>query len=543
MKYDSWIIKSKFPKDPINSILRDRKKSGFVLDPSYKDISNPQSINDLLKAKGILLEAISKGEKIGIFMDYDADGVCAGAVLYKALKYLGTECDCYTPQRDEGYGLTKNAIDIFAKKGVKLIVTVDCGIKNIDEVDYARKLGVKVIVTDHHLVGDKIPKAQAVVHPTLNSSKGSFGGYSGAGVAFQLARALLDDRGCSKWFLDLVSISTIADIVPLVADNRIIVKYGFLVLNKTRNMGLKFLIKEAGLGGGNIGSYEVGYILAPRLNAAGRVAKPQDSFKLLISEDKSEAKNLAKKLNKYNLVRQKQLSDSTEKALEIVTKEKLFLKNIIIIKGDWNEGVIGLISGRITSEYHKPSIVLTELDGKLKGSARSISSIDITEMIGRFDNLLLSFGGHKQAAGLSLKKENFNKFKKLIEDDSIKLDKKIFKRELIIDVLVDIEDVDISFAKKIGKLSPFGMGNPQPVIGLSRVLIEKMKLVGKGNNHMSLFICSKSKSCKAILFDYNHEVFEIEEGREYDIAFKVMIDRWNGGEKINLHIIDAKKSK
>ena len=542
MKYDSWVIRSKLPKDPISAILEEKKKSGFVLDPSYENISKPGLINDLSKAKAIILKAISKKERIGIFMDYDADGVCAGAVLYKALECLGAKCDYYVPQRDEGYGLTKDAIRKLAKNNVKLIITVDCGIRNTEEIKYAREVGVKIIVTDHHLLGDEIPKAEAVVHPTLNPTEGAFTGYSGAGVAFQLARALLGNRGYSKWLLDLVSISTIADMVPLVADNRIIVKYGFLVLSKTRNIGLKFLIKEAGLEENNIGSYEVGYILAPRLNAAGRMATPKDSFELLISNDKKKAKNLAQKLNKYNLIRQKQLSSSTEEALRIITKEKLFLKNIIIIKGDWNEGIVGLISGKVTNEYQRPSIIFTESDGKLKGSARSVPSIDITETVGKFSDLLLSFGGHRQAAGLSLEKRNFNKFKKLIEGDLAKLDRGSFERKLIVDALVDIDDINISFAKKIEKLAPFGIGNRQPVISLGGVRVEKMKFVGKENNHMSLFVCSRGRSCKAILFDYNQEVFEIEEEKEYDIAFKLMIDKWNGREKINLHIIDAKKT-
>lgn len=542
MKFDKWTVKSKFPDDPLKAIVKEKEKNGFILNPLYDDLSDPYLINDLSKAKDIILNTISGSNKIGIFMDYDADGVCAGAILYKTFKYLGGDCVYYVPQRNEGYGLSKKAIDKFHSQGVDLIITVDCGIKNIEEVNYANTLGIKVVITDHHLIGNSLPKAKALVHPMLGSSK-AFKYYSGAGVAFQLSRALLDDRQQVKWFLDLAAISTIADIVPLVGDNRILAWYGFLVLNKTRNIGLKFLIKEAGLEGLKIGSYEVGYILAPRLNAAGRIAKPEDSFKLLVTNSKDEAKTLSARLNQHNLARQKQLSESVEEAFSIIAKEKLFLKNIIIVKGDWNEGIIGLIAGKITSQYNRPSIVFTQTDGRLKGSARSISSINIIRKLSRFEDLLLSFGGHKQAAGLSLEKDKFGDFKKSIESDFKKIKKDSFKKELIIDVLTSIDKIDLKLAKKIEQLAPFGMGNPYPIISLRGVLLDKIRFVGQNGNHMSLFVCDRDRMCKAVLFDYDHSIFEIEEGKKYDIAFRAVVNRWDNKEKVNLHIIDVKKNK
>lgn len=542
MKFDKWTIRSKFPDDPIEAIIKEKEKAGFILNPLYDDLSDPYLINDLSKAKSIILSTISDNGKIGIFMDYDADGVCAGAILYKTFKYLGGNCVYYVPQRNEGYGLNKKAIDNFHNQGVDLIITVDCGIKNIEEVNYANVLGINVVITDHHLIGDSLPKAKALVHPMLGSGK-AFKYYSGAGVAFQLSRALLDDRQQVKWFLDLAAISTIADIVPLVGDNRILAKYGFLVLNKTKNIGLKFLIKEAGLEDLKIGSYEVGYILAPRLNAAGRIAKPEDSFKLLITNSKDEAETLSAKLNQHNLARQKQLSESVEEAFSIIAKERLFLKNIIIVKSNWAEGIIGLIAGKITNQYNRPSIVFTQTDGRLKGSARSISSIDIVHKLSKFDDLLLSFGGHKQAAGLSLEKDKFDDFKKSIESDFEKVKKDSFKKELIIDVLTSIDKIDLTLAKKIEQLAPFGMGNPYPIIGLHGVFLNKIRFVGKDGDHMSLFVCDQDRMCKAILFGYDHSIFEIEEGEKYDIAFKAVVDRWNSKEKINLHIVDVKKNK
>lgn len=541
MKYDSWNIKLKYPKNPIKEIVKERmKRSGFVLSPEYKSLADPKMIHDLPKAAKLIKKEIAAGRAIGVFMDYDADGVCAGAILYKTIEMMGGRCEYYVPQRSEGYGLSREAINVFKAKNIGILVTVDCGIRNVQEVEYADSKGIGVIVTDHHLVGDKLPQALAIVHPSLKSGS-ALSQYSGAGVAFQLARELLEKDEKTKWLLDLASISTVADIVPLVGDNRVIVKFGLLVINKTNNLGLRYLLKVSGLSDKNIGVYELGYMIAPRLNAAGRLAEPADSFRLLVTQDVSEAKKLSEKLNTYNEERQEQLKNSLEEALLYTKKHELYKNKIIILKGDWNEGIVGLISGKITQEYHLPSIVLTQVDGKLKGSARSISKIDIAELIGKYREHLLSFGGHKQAAGLSLEKEKFQLLKNALEEEVSKMDKGIFKSRLEIDALVAMDDVSISFIKKLEDLSPFGMGNPQVTLCLEGIEIERMRLVGKGNNHLSLSLCDKGILCKAILFDYNEEVFGLEEGERYDFAFRATIDSWQNQEKVSLNILDAKK--
>ncbi len=541
MKFDHWKIISKYPKDPIGVIVDQRQnKAGFVLNPKYSQLSDPDTINDLAKASALLKKTISKKEKIGIFMDYDADGICAGAILYKTLDSLKAKLEYYVPQRNEGYGLSKGAINYFISKNVKVIVTVDCGIKNYNEIRFANDNGVKIIITDHHLMDRKLPEATAIVHPAINRKKNK-NDYSGAGVAFQLARSLTNDSQQVKWLLDLAAISTVADIMPLIGDNRLIVKYGLIVINKTRNLGLQQLIIGAGLNK-KIGTYEIGYIIAPRLNAAGRIAKPVDSFKLLITKDKTEAVCLADKLNRYNLIRQKQLTDSLEHAISIVEKKKLYKKKIIVIKGDWNEGIVGLISGKITAIYNRPSIILTPVDGKLKGSARSIPKIDITKEIGKSKSLLLSFGGHKQASGLSLPMSNLKKFITSLEKNMSRIGDNVYRKELIVDVMLKMDELNLSLAKAIEKLAPFGMGNPYPVIALDNVSLEKMKIVGKDNNHMSLTVCDNNIRCKAILFDYDEKIFELIEGAKYKLAFKIMVDSWGGREQVNLNIIDVKKN-
>lgn len=541
MKYDNWNIKLRYPKNPIEAIIKERiKRSGFVLSPEYKDISDPKTIHDLSKAAKLIKKEIADGRPVGVFMDYDADGVCAGALLYKAIEIMGGKCEYYVPRRSEGYGLSKRAIDIFKKENISIIVTVDCGIRNIQEVEYANKNAIDVIVTDHHLIGDKLPKALAVVHPSLGEP-GVFLQYSGAGIAFQLARELLGKDEKTKWLLDLASISTVADIVPLVGDNRIIVKYGLLVVNKTKNLGLRHLLRVSGLGDKSVGTYELGYMIAPRLNAAGRLAEPEDSFRLLVTHDADEAKMLAEKLNAYNDARQQQLKDSLKEAFFDASKGELFKNNIIVLKGDWNEGIVGLIAGKITQEYHLPSIVLTQVDGKLKGSARSIPGIDITQVIGKQREYLLSFGGHKQAAGLSLKKDDFKMLKEGLEKEVSKIDKSMFVSKLEIDALVSMDDLSVSFVKKLEGLAPFGMGNPQVLFCLEGVEIDTMRLVGKSRDHLSLSLCDKGKLCKAILFDYSEKVFGLKEGQRYDFAFRASVDNWQNREKISLNIIDAKK--
>jgi len=541
MKFDSWNIRLKYPTNPIEEIVKERKKrSGFVLSPLYESLSSPSTIHDLKKATKIIKQWVSSRKTVGIFMDYDADGVCAGAIIYKTILALGGKCEYYVPQRSEGYGLSNSAIDYFKTKNIGLVVTVDCGIRNIDEVEYAKGRGVEIIVTDHHLVGDDLPRALAIVHPSLDNDS-SQSQYSGAGVAFQLARELLDKDEKTKWLLDLASISTVADVVPLLQDNRIIVKYGLLVINKTKNLGLRHLIERAGLSEKEIGTYELGYMIAPRLNAAGRLAKPVDSFLLLTTKKSDEAKQLSEKLNRYNEERQKQLSESMAEALLDTKKNKLYNNKIIVLRGDWNEGIVGLIAGRVTQEYHLPSIVLTKVDGKLKGSARSISKIDITKLISKFGKYLLSFGGHKQAAGLSLQNKNYKLFKDALEKEAGKMKDDIFKSKLEIDALLRMDDINMRFVRDLQKLSPFGMGNPQIVLCLEGIEIDQMRLVGKDNNHLSLSLCDKDRFCKAILFDYNEKVFGLEEGGKYDFAFRATIDSWQGQEKISLNILDAKK--
>jgi len=540
MKYHRWKINLKYPLDPAGAIVEDRKrKSGFLLNPAYTELQKPQRIHDLVRASEIIKKTIKDKKIIGIFMDYDADGVCAGAILYRAINWQGGSVKYYVPQRHEGYGLSKLAIDHLAKQKVKLIITADCGIKNIEEVKYAKSLGLNVIITDHHLMDKIVPKADAIVHPAFAKNLVN---YSGAGVSFQLSRYFLSDIPRTKWLLDLAAISTVADIVPLVGDNRILVKYGTLVINKTKNLGLGYLIKETGLSEKNIGTYEIGYLLAPRLNAAGRLANPEDSFKLLVTRSRKEANILAKKLNKYNEVRQQQLSDAIAEAFETIRKRKLERDNLIIIEGDWNEGIVGLIAGKITEYYYRPAIVLTKINGKLKGSARSVKGINITAILKKVNKYLLSFGGHNQAAGLSLNQNNKKLFMRAIKREANKISKDRFKKILEVDALCKIEDITVGMVEQLEQLAPFGMGNPRPVLCVKKARIEAVQLVGREQKHLSVSICTKSGLCKGIIFDYQDGSFTIEVGKQYDLAFRVDINEWQGRRKVSLVTIDAKKS-
>lgn len=543
MRYDKWQIKSKYPADIFEEIYKRREESSgdFVIDPKYTDLSDFSSLGELKKAGKLIKQFVDNSEKIGIFMDYDADGICAGAILHKALKYIGGKPISYVPNRADGYGLNKTAIDFFVKAGVKLIVTVDCGIKNFDEVDYANSFGLKVIITDHHLIGSTAPDAFAIVHSHYKARKGTFGFYSGAGVAYQLARYLLKDGNRAKWLIDLAAISTIADVVPLVGDNRIIVSYGLIVINKTKNIGLRELIKCAKLNDREIGVYEIGYMIAPRINAPGRIASSQASFDLLTTNSKTKAKELALQLSCLNEERQTSLDTAVKNVLKRIEKENLNKNKIIVIRGEWSEGIVGLIAGKVTQKYHRPSIVLTKVDGRLKGSARSVKKVDITKIISSCEDLLISFGGHKQAAGLSLKAKNYEKFINKIMIESELISPKSLEKVLEIDALIKPEDINLRILKKIEKLHPFGVENPRPKFAIKKLKLLSMQKIGKENNHVRFKIESANMSIDCIAFDFRSGLCDIEDDGLYDIAFSMQLDKWNGREKIKLFIEDAKK--
>lgn len=543
-KYSKWEIFSRYPKDPIKEILKQRQVKDIenFLNPKYETLSPSHSIQGLKVGVERIRKALKNKEKIAIFADYDADGICGGAIVYRALKILGDEPEYYVPERLEGYGLSQSAVEKLKHLGISLLITVDCGISNDTEIAHAKKLGIDTIVVDHHQCPEKLPDAVAIIHPKVGHNV-CFEDFSGGGVAYLLARSLLRERGLEKWLIDLAAISTVADVVPLLGDNRTIVKYGLLVINKTKNLGLKYLIQVAGLAQVEIGTYEIGFMIAPRINAAGRIAKPRESFELLVTDDKVRAKDLAEKLNDLNIRRQKMLDAAQEEAIKMVQSKKLDQRNLIILRGSWSEGIVGLISGKVTEYFHRPSIVLSEGKDILKGSARSIEGVNITDLIAAAKRHIKKFGGHTMAAGLSIEKDKFKDAEEALLRQSQKIDSKLLERVLKIDCLLDEKLLNIDFVDKLEKLKPFGVGNPKPTFALSGAEIISKRAIGRDKNHVRFEFKKGYKFFKGIFFDFAEENYNIQVGDVVDLAFSVKLDIWQGRKKIDLILEDVKKIK
>ena len=537
----NWEILNRYPSDILSCILSARgiSNSDIFLHPSYEDLVGTEEIPGIISAKKRIVEGSKKGEKVAIFADYDADGVCGGAILYKALQEYFDDIFVIIPDRSAGYGLNIEAVKKMAKKDVKLLLTVDCGIRNVKEIKEAKKSGIDTVVVDHHQLGDELPEA-ILVHPHLGKNL-KFKHFSGGGVAFFLAKALGKKRGAEKWLLDLVAISTIADMVPLIEDNRILTKFGLLVINKTRNKGLVALLEEAKIK--TVGAYEVGYMIAPRLNAAGRISMPRKSFDLLINTNDEKLKKEARELNDLNVKRQDLLGKAQKQAIANVQKNGLDKSNLIILKTDYPEGIIGLVAGKITQYFYKPSIVLTQRDGYLKGSARSLKGIDITKLLAKSKDYLESYGGHEQAAGISLKESKFKAFSKNIIKDAAKFDASLFVKKLYIDALIKIPEVSLSFAEKIEKLEPFGQANPKPIFAFEKVRISNVRYLGKNKDHVSFQAEQSGKMIKAIAFCFEEKCWKLQSGEVYDLAFTINIDSWNGNRSVKIIIEDVKKSE
>jgi single-stranded-DNA-specific exonuclease len=316
------------------------------------------------------------------------------------------------------------------------------------------------------------------------------------------------------------------------------------VLNKTKNIGLKSLCEAAEIQMGKIGGYEVGYMIAPRLNAAGRVSIPIKGLELLISEDPNESNAIAQTLNKLNVQRQKLMDEATKDAISQIENEKMYQKNILILKNEnWNEGVVGLVAGRIAQKYFRPTIILTQKGKKLKGSARSIPGVDITAALSGAGELLLSYGGHNQAAGLSLREADFSKFCKIMVSLANKIPEKLFSKKLRIDCLISIEKINKSFADKLDKMEPFGNGNPRPIFAFEDVEILQARTMGKDNNHYRLTVGRESRSSECIAFNADKDGWAFKRGQKIDVAFSVKASQWQGVEKIDLIIEDVKEKR
>ncbi len=523
-------------------------------------VHDPFLFKEMDDAINLIISHLKKKNKITIYGDYDADGVTSSAVLFNVLNLFKAEVEVYIPHRVyEGYGLNKNAIESLNKTGTNLIITVDGGIRGKEEVKIAKDLGMDIIITDHHIppsLQDDYPDC-IIINPLSKGETYPFKYLAGVGVAFKLASALiskskLNDKDKQKLIeqqLDFVAVGTIADCVKLRGENRSLVKKGLKELDKAKRLSLKELAKISGFKENlKYDSWNIGFQIAPRLNAVGRLDHAETAFKLLVENDEKKIKKLVLKLNERNSQRQSYTLELLDHVEDSLKNQK---NNSILIgicpssresENNWNEGVIGLVAGRLSSKYYRPALVLTETEDGFKGSGRSISEFNLIEAIEKCAPFLEKYGGHPMACGFSLQKKNLEKFsKKIIEISNQEIDIKTFKPKIIIDQEMNLEDFDLELMGELEKLKPFGQENEKPIFMTKNLLILDFVTMGADNQHLKLRLKSeKSKVISALAFSQAEKWQDIKIGDIIDMAYYAEINNFNGKREVQLKIIDIK---
>ncbi len=530
----------------VNRGIDDEEKIRQFLEPTRQDFYNPYLMKDMEIAVERIIKAIKNQEKVIIYGDYDVDGITSTTVLKKFLKDLGLEVSYYIPNRlNEGYGLNKTAIEKIVNEGYSLMITVDCGISGIEEIDYANSLGLEVIVTDHHEPGEFLPNALAVVDNKRKDSTYPFRDLAGVGVAFKLCQAIGMKLGLKEEtylkYLDIVCVGTISDIVPLVDENRVITKLGLLLVRQTRNMGLKSIINSSGYS--KIDSNTISFGVAPRINACGRMGKAEEALELLLSTDIYKVNELTKKLNEHNKERQEIEKSIYESAIEKIEKEHIDKNRTIVVGGEgWHHGVIGIVSSKITDMYFKPSILLSfEEDGTGKGSGRSIPGFDLHKALTKCQDSLEKFGGHSMAVGVTIRKEKLEDFRQ--EFEKIAEEEKIedIVPVLNVDAKIDLNSVDKEMIESLKQLEPFGEANKMPIFAFKNLKIDSIRALSEGK-HLKLTLKEDNRIINAIGFNMGNLAEEYRIGDKIDLAGVLEINTFNGVDNLQINIKDVMKS-
>lgn len=527
------------------NIIDDEQIKVF-LEPTRNDFYDPFLLPDMEIAVDRIIKAIENKEKIMIYGDYDVDGITSISVLKNFLEDRGLEVSEHIPNRlDEGYGLNINAIDTIAKDGYKLMITVDCGISGLEEVEYAASLGIETIITDHHEPLDELPKALAVIDPKIKTNKYPFNQLAGVGVVFKFIQAIgikleLDEKEYLK-YLDLVCIGTISDIVPLVDENRVIAKLGLKLVEVTKNIGLRTLLDSIGYK--KINSMSVSFGIAPRINACGRMGHADEALKLFLTNDKSEAVFLTQKLNDYNKERQEIEKSIFEEALSKIENENIEEQNSIVLGGDnWHHGVIGIVASKITDMYFKPSVLVCFEENLGKGSGRSIPGFDLHKALCETSEYLEKYGGHEMAVGLSLSKDKFNDFKKAFQTyvDSTNIEEIV--PIINIDKLITEKELNLDAVKDLEKLEPFGEANKCPLIAYKNLKIDSIRVLTEGK-HMKLTLkTEKNNIITAMGFNMGYRAEDYLIGDKVDIVGTLELNSFNGNDTIQFNLKDIMKS-
>lgn len=514
--------------------------------PDWDDLYDPFLMKDMEIAVKRLIAAKENDEKVLVYGDYDVDGITSVSLLYLFLKSIHVDVEFYIPDRlKEGYGLANQGIKKAADQGVQLLISVDCGITAIDEVQFANQLGVDVIVSDHHEPSEVLPKAIAVVDPKREDCGYPFKELAGVGVAFKLIQAVsqaleLEDS-VYREYIDLVALGSAADIVPLVDENRVLVNKGIEKLNMRERIGLRALIESSGLGDRILGTGQVVFILAPRINAVGRMGNAERAVRLLITESAQKARNIASILESENRTR-KSIDEMTFlEALEFLEWEynKDQDKAVVLANDGWHSGVIGIVASRIVEHIHRPTVMIAIEDGVGKGSARSIQGFDIYSAIQQCEHNLLGFGGHKYAAGLTIDPEKIQDFKNDFKSIAAEtLNEEDMVKKLAIDSEITLPEIDDKMVRILNQFAPFGPQNMRPVFCAKNCrIVGSPKIVGK--NHLKFRVAQGDKIFDAIGFDLGNLEYRLTPGEDsLNIAFVVDENHWNGETKVQLRIKD-----
>ena len=518
--------------------IKDESSLKKFLEPSLEDLHDPYLLHDMDKAVDRIRQAVEQGELILVYGDYDADGMTSASIVKESLEQLGAECLVYLPNRfTDGYGPNDSVYKYFiGQQGVSLIVTVDNGVAGHEAIDLAQSMGVDVIVTDHHSMPEVLPDAYAIVHPEHPEADYPFKQLAGCGVAFKLACALLEEVQVE--LLDLVAIGTIADMVSLTDENRIMVQYGLEVLRNTQRIGLQELFEIAGISSSDITEETVGFQLAPRLNALGRLADPNPAIDLLTGFDDEEVHEIALMIQEKNEERKEIVQAIYEEAKSLVDPNKSVQ---VLAKEGWNPGVLGIVAGRLLEELGQTVIVLNIEDGRAKGSARSIEAVNIFEALDPHRSIFLAFGGHAGAAGMTLEVEQLDALSEILE--TYVKDKGIAakgKSRLYLDEELDLESLSLDTVKSFEKLAPFGMDNQKPVFYIRDFQVENARSMGAGDSHLKLKISKGTANFEVVAFGQGAKATEFAQTKQLELAVTLSVNQWNGQTTLQLMMVDAR---
>ena len=503
----------------------------------YEEGYDPFLMHDMQKAVDRINEAIENEEKILVYGDYDADGITSTVLLVETLISMGANVSSYIPNRfEEGYGPNKEAFTKIINSGITLIITVDNGIAGVEEVDLANELGCDVIVTDHHKIQDTIPNAYAIIHPEHPEGNYPFKKLAGVGVAFKLAHALLEIF--PDFLLDLVAIGTIADMVSITDENRIFVKQGLELINEDPRIGLKMLLELSGIDT-KIDEQTVGFYIAPKLNSIGRMDSAKLGLSFLMAEDPVTARALAEQIEQYNIQRKQVTEEIVKDVISKIENSDKKQKNVIMVSGEYHEGVLGIVASNIVEKYQRPVFIMNEKDGILKGSARSIFDFNIYVAMNKISDLFVAFGGHTLAAGFSFEKSNFEKIEEFLDNEFEEFKQNNdLKANKNIDIVTSLEDISYQFLNSLDALKPYGMDFEKPTVLIENAMVLNKAYFGSEKQYLRLTIADEVGNLDCITFKDSVTFDKVEKNDIIDLLCNIDKNNFNGRTKLQAHIID-----